>query len=136
MQASNTTSITEVIDGLVSDQVGNLKDFMECRPANGAYDCQAGITMGHIKARKALASSGEQAAWIFEDDAVLYDRAAVLIPHYWARVPHDYKVVYIGHIQSDSTLPKEIVHVPPKTLRMGTHAYILFRDELSLIMTP
>ena len=44
------------------------------------------------------------------DDAVLYDRAAVLIPHYWARVPHDYKVVYIGHIQSDSTLPKEIVH--------------------------
>jgi hypothetical protein len=47
-------------------QVGSLEEFSECLPAGSATDCQAGLTMAHMSAWKALAQSGEYAAWVFE----------------------------------------------------------------------
>lgn len=47
-------------------QLGSGRDYLECKPAHGAYDCQAGLTRSHIEAWKRLAKSGEPAAWIFE----------------------------------------------------------------------
>ena len=47
-------------------QLGSAREYLECKPAHGAYDCQAGLTRSHIEAWKRLAKSGEPAAWIFE----------------------------------------------------------------------
>lgn len=47
-------------------QLGSAREYLECKPARGAYDCQAGLTRSHIEAWKRLAKSGEPAAWIFE----------------------------------------------------------------------
>ena len=47
-------------------QVGDPEEFTECMPAGWATDCQAGLTISHINAWKALAKSEEYAAWIFE----------------------------------------------------------------------
>ena len=46
--------------------MGSLEEFSECLPAGSATDCQAGLTMAHMNAWKALAQSGEYAAWVFE----------------------------------------------------------------------
>ena len=47
-------------------QVGSLEEFSECLPAGSATDCQAGLTLSHMKAWQALAHSAEYAAWVFE----------------------------------------------------------------------
>ena len=47
-------------------QLGDAREYLECKPAHTAYDCQAGLTRSHIKAWQRLAESGEAAAWIFE----------------------------------------------------------------------
>ena len=47
-------------------QLGDAGEFLECKPATTAYDCQAGLTRSHIDAWTRLAQSGESAAWIFE----------------------------------------------------------------------
>lgn len=47
-------------------QLGDLWEYLECKPASTAYDCQAGLTRSHIEAWRRLAKSGEPAAWIFE----------------------------------------------------------------------
>ena len=54
---------TERVTG---QQVGDPEEFTECLPAGSATDCQAGLTISHKNAWKALAGSGEYAAWIFE----------------------------------------------------------------------
>ena len=47
-------------------QVGDLDTYSECLPAGSAVDCQAGLTLSHMAAWQALATSGELAAWVFE----------------------------------------------------------------------
>ena len=47
-------------------QLGDDSEYLECKPATTAYDCQAGLTRSHIDAWTRLAQSGESAAWIFE----------------------------------------------------------------------
>ena len=47
-------------------QLGVAGEYLECKPATTAYDCQAGLTRSHIDAWTRLAQSGEPAAWIFE----------------------------------------------------------------------
>lgn len=50
----------------MSSQVGDLDMYSECLPAGSAVDCQAGLTLSHMAAWRALAASGEPAAWVFE----------------------------------------------------------------------
>ena len=47
-------------------QVGSLEEYSECLPAGSATDCQAGLTLSHMKAWQALAHSADDAAWVFE----------------------------------------------------------------------
>ena len=50
----------------VRTQLGSAREYLECKPAHGAYDCQAGLTRSHIAAWQRIAKSGEPAAWVFE----------------------------------------------------------------------
>ncbi len=48
------------------EQVGSLETYSECMPAGSAVDCQVGLTLSHMAVWKALAHSGQPAAWVFE----------------------------------------------------------------------
>ncbi len=63
MKMASTTA--EILKGQAL-QVGDPEEYTECIPAGWATDCQAGLTISHINAWKALAKSEEYAAWIFE----------------------------------------------------------------------
>ena len=59
---------------------------------------QVGLSLAHLAAWDTIISQDLPGAWIFEDDVVAHEDFATLFPRYWATVPADYEVIWLGHL--------------------------------------
>jgi hypothetical protein len=58
--------------------------------------CQIGLTLAHLSIWETILTRNLSAAWVFENDVVFHARFSELLPLYWAGVPQDYEIVYVG----------------------------------------
>ncbi|KAL4525999.1 hypothetical protein Ndes2526B_g03409 [Nannochloris sp. 'desiccata'] len=68
---------------------------------------QVGLSLAHMAAWKAIIDRNLPGGWIFEDDVVAHEHFAALFPSYWALVPNDYEVIWLGHLPIDGTVSCE-----------------------------
>jgi hypothetical protein len=68
---------------------------------------QVGLSLAHMAAWQAIIDRDLPGGWIFEDDVVAHEDFAALFPRYWALVPSDYEVIWLGHLPIDGTVSCE-----------------------------
>jgi hypothetical protein len=68
---------------------------------------QVGLSLAHMAAWQEIIDNNLPGGWIFEDDVVFHDDFAALFPQYWALVPEDYEIVWLGHLPIDGTVSCE-----------------------------
>lgn len=91
---------------------------------------KVGLSLAHMAAWQAIIDRNLPGAWIFEDDVVAHDDFASLFPNYWALVPNDYEVVWLGHLPIDGTVSCENIfstRLLHEDLVYCTHAMIVSR---------
>ena len=62
---------------------------------------QVGLSLAHMAAWQQIIDRNLPGGWIFEDDVVFHDNFTELFPKYWAQVPEDYEVIWLGHLPID-----------------------------------
>jgi hypothetical protein len=68
---------------------------------------QVGLSLAHMAAWNSIIDNNLSGGWIFEDDVVAHDDFAALFPKYWALVPADYEVIWLGHLPIEGTVSCE-----------------------------
>ena len=59
---------------------------------------QIGLSLAHMKIWDDIVDQRLSGAWVFEDDVLFHDDFDSLFPMYWAKVPLDYEVIWVGHL--------------------------------------
>lgn len=79
---------------------GVMVEADDCQRLSGT-GCQQGLALAHFEAWTRVAQRRLPAALIVEDDVTFHEQFASLLPRYWARVPADWQLVWLGSLGRD-----------------------------------
>jgi glycosyl transferase, family 25 len=92
-------SFREGVDGNTLDQSDSRIDFARASKNNGRPFLmnEAACSLSHFALLQEIVSKRLKRVLIFEDDAVLVQRASKWIPYCLERVPEDWELLYLGY---------------------------------------
>ena len=112
---------------LVYGDGGPPDEELGCIPHD--LGCRFNLAWAHRQMWRAVAADNLASALILEDDVLVHDSFAALLPSHWSRVPPDFEIVYLGCNPQWLVVPERL-EPPTDTIQVGKapltmHAYVV-----------